>query len=135
VDRFFSVYQAVRKLEGIWQDPQYPPAINPSINDSNVIKEQRITVKPGVNANQLESDLYELAEHTRAEKGCLSYRLFEGTDESLTAGDVSKKILLLEQWDNQADLNQHKLSPWLTDFFKKHGNDFERQAVTWKELR
>lgn len=59
----------------------------------------KITAKPG-EKDKIVSKAQNLIQFTRLESGCISYNLYNGTEDNNT-------LLMLEKWENQDVLNLH----------------------------
>ena len=73
----------------------------------------KITAKPG-EKDEVISKAQNLIQSTRLESGCISYNLYNGTEDDNT-------LLMLEKWENQDMLNLHMQ----TEHFKAFNTDIE----------
>lgn len=70
-----------------------------------------LTVNDAAHVAQVRALLAELAERSRAEPGCVRFDVFQGQSES-------RWFLLVERWESQAALDQHRLASAFRDLYQ-----------------
>jgi quinol monooxygenase YgiN len=71
----------------------------------------RLTAKPD-QADALGEGLVGLVDHTRAEEGCIDYRVHRDNDDQST-------FVLYENWRSRADLDAHFKQPYTEALMKR----------------
>lgn len=78
-------------------------------------------VKPEMTAAFLEKTAA-LIVATRKETGCLAYELFQAVEDPNT-------YVMIENWQDQASVEQHNTSPLLVDLFKNIGEYTTKKSI------
>jgi Uncharacterized conserved protein len=80
----------------------------------------KITAKPG-EKNKIVSKAQNLIQSTRLESGCISYNLYNETENNNT-------LLMLEKWENQDVLNLHMQTEHFKAFNTAIGNILAKEV-------
>ena len=77
---------------------------------------------------ELKQHLLSLAGPTRAEKGCITYDLYQSPDQK-------HEFMRFEVWESQDALEAHKMTPYLKASFEKRQREgWTTQIVPWKRV-
>ena len=77
------------------------------------------------NSAALKSALQNMVVHSRKEKACLQYDLFQASDDENT-------FIFQEIWENQAGLDLHDEQPYIKEFREKHLSLTDGNALFYK---
>lgn len=77
------------------------------------------------NSAALKSALQNMVVHSRKEKACLQYDLFQALDDENT-------FIFQEIWENQAGLDLHDEQPYIKEFREKHLSLTDGNALFYK---
>ncbi len=83
--------------------------------------------------DELFNALQGLEKETRAEKGCIQYKVMKCIENACSEGEFGKEynILFNEIWETEEDFNIHNASKHVGDFFQKECLDGNGSAESW----
>jgi len=80
------------------------------------------------NSITLKSVLRNMAVHSRKEKACLQYDLFQASDDEHT-------FIFQEVWENQQGLDVHDEQPYIKEFRETHSSLTDGNIVIYRNYK